>query len=217
MSKAQDNKEKVIKIKPTKIEDKKGNVSYSYGIGGDQNVKKGFVPSVKYAINKFASMMKSMVVTVTGNEQYNGTTKWVVFKLEEVFAVYFTNPNNWSQVNAYVWDANENLILGAWPGTPVQKDPTTGYYIVTGVEPGQNIIFSNGNGSQTGDLAIPTNGDCKTDGKGWATLEGEIEDLTIRVYFTNPDNWSNVYAYSWGGTNLGNWPGTKLQKDATTG
>ena len=61
-----DNKEKVIKIKPTKIEDKKGNISYSYGIGGDQNVKKGFVPSVKYAVNKFASMMKSMVVTITG-------------------------------------------------------------------------------------------------------------------------------------------------------
>ncbi len=158
----------------------------------------------------------AMIVTVTGNDQYNGTTKWVVFKLEEVFAVYFTNPNNWSKVNAYVWDASGNLVLGAWPGTPVQKDPTTGYYIVTGVEPGQNIIFNNGT-SQTGDLAIPTNGDCKTDGKGWATLEGEIEDLTIRVYFTNPNNWSSVYAYSWGGTDLGAWPGTKLQKDATTG
>ena len=89
--------------------------------------------------------------------------------------------------------------------------------VVTGVKPGDNIIFSNGSGSQTSDLAIPTNADCKTDGKGWATLSGEIEDQTIRVYFTNPNNWSSVYAYSWGGVNLGDWPGTKLQKDAVTG
>ncbi len=40
---------------------------------------------------------------------------------------------------------------------------------------------------------------------------------TITVYYTNPNNWGNVYAYAWNGCDLGYWPGTLMQYDATTG
>lgn len=59
------NKEKkVIKVKPKKITDKDGKVSYSYGIGSSQKVLHGFVNSLKYASSKFNSMYKSMIVTI---------------------------------------------------------------------------------------------------------------------------------------------------------
>ena len=60
--------------------------------------------------------------------------------------------------------------LGAWPGTKLQKDATTGYYYVDGMMPGANIIFSNGNGSQTGDLLVPTNGNVVFNGSSWVSL-----------------------------------------------
>lgn len=40
---------------------------------------------------------------------------------------------------------------------------------------------------------------------------------TITVYYTNPNGWTNVHAYAWNGCDLGSWPGTLMQYDATTG
>ena len=59
------NKEiKVIMIKPNKIKDKDGNVSYSYGIALDDTVYKGFKNAIVYAISKFGSLFNSMIVTI---------------------------------------------------------------------------------------------------------------------------------------------------------
>ena len=43
---------------------------------------------------------------------------------------------------------------------------------------------------------------------------------TVTVAFKNAENWSTVYGYAWDSNNtplLGEWPGTKLTKDSTTG
>lgn len=61
-----ENKEIVIKVKPTKIKDKKGNISYSYGIGSKDEVHHGFLNALKYAFYKFTAIIKTLVLTIGG-------------------------------------------------------------------------------------------------------------------------------------------------------
>lgn len=55
---------KQIKIKPEKITDNKGNVSYSYGIALDDTKYHGIGNAFKYAVSKFGSTFNSMIVTI---------------------------------------------------------------------------------------------------------------------------------------------------------
>ena len=55
---------KHIKIKPTKIKDKKGNVSYAYGMGLSDKKSYGLKSSLSYATSKFGSTFNSMIVTI---------------------------------------------------------------------------------------------------------------------------------------------------------
>lgn len=71
--------------------------------------------------------------------------------------VYFSNSENWTTVNAYIWDNNGTHVNGAWPGTVMNLDSESGLYYVDNVMPGYNIIFNNGS-SQTADLKVPTDG-----------------------------------------------------------
>ena len=55
---------KTISVKPQKIKDKEGNVSYSYGIGLSDKKYYGVGNALKYASSKFGSIFKSMVITI---------------------------------------------------------------------------------------------------------------------------------------------------------
>lgn len=56
--------EKKVSVKPEKITDEDGNVSYSYGIGLDDTKYHGLGNAFKYATNKFGSIFNSMIVTI---------------------------------------------------------------------------------------------------------------------------------------------------------
>ena len=55
---------KTVFVKPAKITDKKGNVSYSYGMGLDGTKYHGLGNAFKYAASKFGSMFNSMIITI---------------------------------------------------------------------------------------------------------------------------------------------------------
>lgn len=55
---------KEIKVKPEKVKDKKGNVSYSYGMALNATKYHGIGNSFKYAVSKFGSTFNSMIVTI---------------------------------------------------------------------------------------------------------------------------------------------------------
>lgn len=55
---------KEVKVKPEKITDKKGNVSYSYGIGLDDTRHRGLKNAFTYGVSKFGSIFNSMIVTI---------------------------------------------------------------------------------------------------------------------------------------------------------
>ena len=59
-----DGKKELIKVKPKKIKDKDGNVSYSYGMGLDSKKYYGIKNAFSYATSKFGSTFNSMIVTI---------------------------------------------------------------------------------------------------------------------------------------------------------
>ncbi len=81
---------------------------------------------------------------------------------KEVWTAYFDNSStNWSVVKVWAWDGDTNYTGGTWPGQQIQLDPLTGYYKFSAeVTPSDalQIIFNNGNGTQTSDFAWKNNG-----------------------------------------------------------
>lgn len=59
-----DGKERNISLTPEKLENEDGTISYVVGVGMGGNVEKGFIPSLKYAVETTGSLFKLMIVTV---------------------------------------------------------------------------------------------------------------------------------------------------------
>lgn len=53
-----------LTVKPEKIKDKDGNVSYAYGIGLDDTKHHGLLNAFNYATSKFGAIFNSMIVTI---------------------------------------------------------------------------------------------------------------------------------------------------------
>lgn len=142
------------------------------------------------------------------------------------WTAYFDNSSsNWSNVHAYAWDSNGE-ILGTWPGTNISYDSESGYYKISASTQSSNpmIIFNNGNGTQTADLSWVNNGIYNAEGYTGNTYKKEENDSetddTTWKFFYRGTNWgsSTVYAYVWDAGNsnkeyLGTWPGSKMEKN----
>lgn len=59
-----DGNEKTIKVRPAKIKDKDGNISYSYGIGISDKKYHGVLNALKFSTSKFVSTFDSMIITI---------------------------------------------------------------------------------------------------------------------------------------------------------
>lgn len=64
--------------------------------------------------------------------------------------------SDWSRFYAYAWTSGSGEYLGPWPGTAMEA--VDGLYAITLSPDAENIIFTNGDGQQTGDLVIPEDG-----------------------------------------------------------
>lgn len=58
------NKVETVKVTPKIEKDKDGNELKVFGLKIEQKLEKGFIASVKYAINKFNSLISTMMITV---------------------------------------------------------------------------------------------------------------------------------------------------------
>ncbi len=145
--------------------------------------------------------------------------------------VYFRNTSNWSPVKAYVWSSS-NGEYKPWSGEEMTlfKDNVYKYVI-----PGDynNIIFTNGNGAQTGDLTVPGDGYIYDNGNWSVYSEHNVtptipsEDTSTDtptptptptpggnyVYCENTAGWGSVYCYMWKNGNGENqaWPGKAME------
>ncbi|MBO5816741.1 MAG: starch-binding protein [Paludibacteraceae bacterium] len=100
-------------------------------------------------------------LTVNAGQYYDIASKTWYATLAEVpnptpavmETVYFINTGNWGKVNAYAWTSSNN----GWPGAEMSQEAEqiAGFDVYSfTAEQGQwaNLIFNNGEGTQTGDL-----------------------------------------------------------------
>lgn len=156
---------------------------------------------------------------------------------EKIFAVnagkdYFVSDGNWSDIEQRVYtgskpDDTENPPVYETPVIYFTKDSgvyTDGITVTITVQNAESATYSiNGktavsfensvvlNISDTSEVeVIAVNGDKSTAEIRTYTINSTVSDM-ITVYFTNNNNWSNVYAYTWGGSNkTASWPGDAM-------
>lgn len=106
------------------------------------------------------------------------------------FAVTYVNAAGWTDVYAYVWsgDGNtaSNKALGEWPGTKLTAGADGKYAVeFEAIEAPEKIIFNNGNGKQTGNLAFVNEKDYEL------FYEGFDVNGNRRVTATDLPGWEN--------------------------
>lgn len=167
-----------------------------------------------------AGQSTTLTLTATGADGQT-TTKTYTFTMKDPSAetsIYFQNPDNWSDVYAYMYSAKDTKLLGAWPGTKMTKDSTGRYTIsvpASYAEEGVKVIFTNNQGSQ-----FPQKEGFDFKAEGVYSKAGLVPDVPAgktRVTFDNPGGWDNANAYVYYGNPvqypLGAWPGTQMTKD----
>ncbi|MEE0855720.1 MAG: starch-binding protein [Ruminococcus sp.] len=180
------------------------------------------------------------------NYQPNAPTPEPTTAPEGYLRAVFTNNNNWSSVHAYGWDADGVVTLGDWPGKAMTNLGDNGYghdnYEVFVPASTVGIVFSDENGQQqTVDIEFEPNKGWYLDGgqnsglytvASWDYVEPTtatqgttvepttevIPDGTVKIVFTNNENWPVVKAFAWDKSNhhlTGDWPGITMAKMGT--
>ena len=142
--------------------------------------------------------------TTTGEEE---TTK-----TSDDYNMYYKNTKNWDKVYAYYW-SESNPKMVKWPGKEMANvgGDIYGLNIPTSAK---YIIFTNGNGTQTDDLAIEGFEKVYNNGVWEMFSEEETTKPGNYIFFSNDNNWNKVYAYYWSNSNtkMTTWPGVQMTK-----
>ena len=131
--------------------------------------------------------------------------------------VFFKNTMNWKEVYIYYWSTIDPKMT-TWPGEKMNSlgDDIYGFTLPEGVE---SVIFTDGDGTQTDDLAYPgSNVICV--GEKWVEMGSADLDQPEQpkekqyVYFKNTGKWKKVCAYYWNddNTKMTKWPGVEMEK-----
>lgn len=72
------------------------------------------------------------------------------------YKVYCKNTSGWSKVYCYMWNSSSDTI-GSWPGVAM-KNEGNNIWSVEVSKDYANVIFTNGSGTQTGDMSYPGKG-----------------------------------------------------------
>ena len=93
--------------------------------------------------------------------------------------LYCQAPADWTECYIYTWDAGGAATTGAWPGS-LMNNEGDGLWSYEVPEAAANVIFNNGTGTQTDDMAKPTDSKIKYvyDTATWEELNigGEGDD-----------------------------------------
>lgn len=92
--------------------------------------------------------------------------------------LYYMNTNGWGSVYAYTWTSSTKYS-DDWPGTSMDKLSNVKHnvYKITVDAEAENIIFSDGNGAQTGEITIPSSSNMIYNNGTWSEYsETVVED-----------------------------------------
>lgn len=127
--------------------------------------------------------------------------------------VHVIVPDTWVDVYAYVWNPEH---LGAWSGTKVEN----GVFELPAKFDG--MIINNGAGLQTSDIKdidlTKSEVWIVVDSLGGYTLHysdpGDVEEQpipNIKIHVVAPEDWTEVYVYTFDPETAGSWPGSKVE------
>ena len=74
--------------------------------------------------------------------------------------LYCQAPASWTACYIYTWDSSNAATTGAWPGSPMTKE-ADGLWSYEVPAAAANVIFNDGNGNQSADMAKPTDNKVK--------------------------------------------------------
>ena len=149
----------------------------------------------------------------------------------DTITILFTDNKNWGSVNVHYWGGSSET---AWPGVAMTPAGTNGYnepqYSAEIPADTTGLVFNSAAG-QTVDIAYDGYATGfylldSTDGQGHYEVgsfggPSVIEPTdSVKIYFTNNNNWSSVYAYAWdadGNELFGAWPGTAMTDEGDNG
>lgn len=133
--------------------------------------------------------------------------------IEKPAKFYVVNNGNWSSLHLYAWDAGDNKILGAWPGTAMTQEGTSNrYYVEIPAEyVGKTFNYIvNGGGNQTGDLTV----DNFTDGYTYE-IPGVADPKpeTVSIYLKTTWGWTDWSLWAWNSSGdwYKSWPGQTME------
>lgn len=128
--------------------------------------------------------------------------------------IYMKNEAGWSDVYCYMWNSSSDTN-GSWPGTKMTYMGDN-VWTYKAAKDFQNVIFTNGSGTQTGDMTSPGNGYIYNNKTGswskYSNTSTETPSTNYKVYCKNTSGWSQVYCYMWNSSNdtIGSWPGVAM-------
>ena len=175
--------------------------SYSITVGTEMPV---FVEETTYTFTgEYETEYTFTVVAVNDNlasQPFNVTVKTDAAPVvEEGYKLYFNNIAGWSAVYAHIW-ANEGEDLGLesveWPGrelTETEEIDAVTYYVfqlpATATGKTLNVVFNDGNGTQTKDLAGVVEGNLFFD-----NYVEPVEPSEVVLYLQPNANWNQANA-----------------------
>lgn len=133
--------------------------------------------------------------------------------------VYFQKPSGVasSTIKIYAWGNNDVILNGDWPGKLISGNTETidgvEYLVELVQDEAVGIIFNwNSGNSQTSNIEPVDKGVYYASGevKGKVVNGHLVVPAKVRFYFDKPNDWNNVFIYSWTGDYFGSWPGTKI-------
>jgi len=174
----------------------------------------------------------ALVVNVEGNETYNSKAFWVVFTLVEPEPI--PEVEYWLYVNdekTIKFEANLEIADYLLSEYSVTADVKVGDILTIKDNEGNLVSVWCENTESTDGFVVTiegshtlyyktykdTNGTSLYVAQPEKPIDPTLEPVTI--YFTNPNHWSSVYAYTWSGSEFpnGDWPGSLISQDPDTG
>ena len=177
----------------------------AYGKADGSNQDYNNIPAGKYN------------VTFTYDPSAEGDKVTATFEeivVTQTVTATFVNTGDWEKVYAWAWttegegdEAQTTNFFEPWPGMELtekateQKDGHDVYiFTYTGKTLPANILFNNGEGTQTDDFEL-------VDGEEYSYTVPVVEK-NFKAYFVNMAGWETVKAHAWNANgNLTTWPG----------
>lgn len=142
----------------------------------------------------------------TGKDPNRPSAPTVDFENCGKITIYVGDSANWGTIKVHAWvEGTTDVAYTTWPGLEMEWDGEKLLYYIELPEICDSVVFNDGNGTQSADLVIPSDGalyDTLT--QTWMDIndytpplppENTTEDVT--VYVKDDAGWGDVYIHYW--------------------